>query len=131
MRSFTCFALAALMLAVAARGAEQAAAEGPPKYSIAQVMQTAHKPPEKGKPSLLITVLKGKASKPEKEKLLELYTALGQNKPPKGDPKSWKEKTDALVSAAKGVLADEAGVVDKLKKATVCMACHDVHKADD
>jgi hypothetical protein len=131
MRVFRTFVPAAFVFALAGLGTSPVAFEDKPKYTIAQVMQMAHKLPEKDKPSLLITVIHGKASREDKEKLLDFYTALGPNKPPKGGDKSWKEKTDALVSAAKSVLADEKGAADKLKRATTCMACHDVHKADD
>ena len=44
---------------------------------------------------------KGEASAEEKKQLVELYEALAANKPPKGDEASWKEKTAALVAAAK------------------------------
>ena len=104
MRNFRLFVLAAFVLAVTGLGTYQAGFQDKPKYTIPDVMQTAHRPPEKDKPTLLKTVSDGKASKEQKEKLLELYTALGQNKPPKGDAKSWNEKTDALVSAAACVL---------------------------
>ncbi len=131
MRGLRRLMSAILMLAVTGSGAYQAAGEDPPKYTIAQVMQMAHKPPAKGQPSLLITILQGKASRQDKEKLLDLYTALGQNKLPRGDAKSWKGKTEALVNAARSILAEEKGAGEKLKNATTCMACHDVHKADD
>jgi hypothetical protein len=98
-----------------------------PKYTIEEVMEQAHK----GKDALMQKASAGKASKDEKEKLVELYVALGQNKPPKGDAKSWKTKTDALLSAAKAVVADEKGAGQKLKMVANCMACHTVHKGDD
>jgi hypothetical protein len=64
----------------------------------------------------------GKASKDEKEKLLEAYEAMGKNKPPKGDEKDWKEKCDALVKAVK---ADD---FEAFKKAVDCKGCHSAHK---
>jgi hypothetical protein len=127
MRTFKYFMLATLVVVGFGLGVFPAAFEDKPKYTIPEVMKTAHA----GKDALVKKAIAGTASKEEKEKLVELYTALSQNKPPKGDAKSWKDKTDALVSSAKGVLADEKGAVDKLKKASTCMACHDVHKADD
>jgi hypothetical protein len=75
-------------------------------------------------------IVDGKATDAEKKELVILYTELGKNKPPKGDAKSWKDKTTALVSAAKEVVdGKEAGVKD-LKKAANCMGCHKVHKGD-
>lgn len=51
-----------------------------------------------------------------------MFTSLGHNTPPKGEASDWKEKTGALVEAAKEADAD------KLKKATNCMAGHSLHK---
>jgi hypothetical protein len=64
----------------------------------------------------------GKATKEEKEKLIEAYTAMGQHKPPKGDEKDWKKRCDALVKAVKD---DDK---DAFKKAVDCKGCHDAHK---
>jgi hypothetical protein len=91
---------------------------------IKEVMKKAHG----GKPKLCEKVATGKASKEEKEQLLDLYTALSKNKPPKGEADSWKEKTGALVSAAKACVAGDEDGPDKLKKAVNCKACHEAHK---
>ena len=61
---------------------------------------------------------KGTATDEEKKKLLEAYEAMGKNKPPKGDEKEWKAKTDALVKAIKD------NDKDAYAKAVNCMACH-------
>jgi hypothetical protein len=119
------FLSAALVLGLF--GGFLAARDDKPKFTIEEVMEQAHK----GKDALIQKAAAGKASKDEKDKLVELYVALGQNKPPKGDAKSWKSKTDALLSAAKAVVADEKGAGPKLKMAANCMACHKVHKGDD
>jgi hypothetical protein len=94
------------------------------KVSIKEVMEKAHK----GNPALCAKVASEKASKEEKQQLLDLWSALGENKPPKGPEKSWKEKTDALVSAAKGAVADDKGYGAKVKAAVNCKGCHEVHK---
>ena len=94
------------------------------KLSIKEIMEKAHK----GNPPLCGKVAMEKASKEEKQQLLELWTALGTNKPPKGPEKSWKDKTDAMVSAAKGAVADDKGYGAKVKAAVNCKACHEVHK---
>jgi hypothetical protein len=128
MRTFHFIALAA-GLSVAA-GATLSAVEDKPKLTIKEIMEKAHRPE---KTSLLDTIKAEKGSKEDKEKLVELYTMLGQNKPPKGDAKSWKEKTEALLTAAKDVAGNKEGAIDKLKKATAeakCMACHDAHSDD-
>jgi hypothetical protein len=91
------------------------AADEKPKYTIKEVMKF-HKDKLNEKFS------NGTATKEEKEKLLEGYEALVKNKPPKGDEKDWKTKTEALVKAVK----DEDK--DAYKKAVNCGACHGAHK---
>jgi surface antigen len=87
-----------------------------PKYKIKEVMAKAMKGGLCGK------VAKGEASAEEKKELIELFTALAANKPPKGEEASWKEKTEALLKAAK---ADDGKA---LKKAANCAGCHAAHK---
>ena len=67
-------------------------------------------------------VASGKASADEKKELIELFTALSKQTPPKGDAKSWEAKTKALVDAAK---ADDGKA---LAAAANCAACHGEHK---
>src|ERR1700681_1382737 len=74
--------------------------DGDPKFTIKEVMTKAHK----GKDALLTKVKDGKASDAEAKDLLEMYTALTKNKPPKGDAEDWKKRTDALVAGAKLVV---------------------------
>jgi cytochrome c553 len=92
------------------------------KVSIKEVMKTAHKG------GLLDKVQKGTATAEEKKKLADLYVALHENVPPKGDKESWEKKTDALVKASKDVLEGKKGAEDALKKAANCAACHKEHK---
>jgi len=93
-----------------------------PKYTIKEVMKIAHK--EK----LLDKVAKGDASDAEKKQLVDLYTALGMNKPPKGEAKDFTEKVKPLIEAAKDVVAGKEGAGKDLKKAVQCKACHDIYK---
>jgi hypothetical protein len=60
--------------------------------------------------------------------------ALGKNKAPKGDAKSWTKLTDAYNDSAKE-LAEAADKMDKKAALTAmkklqgaCMACHKAHK---
>jgi Na+-translocating ferredoxin:NAD+ oxidoreductase RnfG subunit len=92
-------------------------ADDKPKYTIKEVMKNVM---AKGK--LKDKFVDGKATDAEKKELVEYLTALGQNKPPKGDDASWKEKTGALLAAAKD------GSADKLKDAANCAGCHNAHK---
>jgi hypothetical protein len=82
-----------------------------PKFTIKEVMEKAHKS------GLCKKAGEEKTSKDENKELLELYTALSQNKPPKGDAASWKEKTGALVTAAKAAAAGDKGYGAKVKAA--------------
>jgi hypothetical protein len=100
---------AALLLDGAAVGGEK-------EITIKVVMQKAHKG------GLLGKVLSGKASDEEKKQLVTYYEAMVKLKPPVGEEDAWKEKTKALLAAAKGE------DVDVLKKASNCGACHSVFK---
>jgi hypothetical protein len=93
-----------------------------PKHDIKAVMKTAMKG------GLCKKVGDGQASDAEKKELLELFEALGKNKPPKGDQKAWDEKTKALVEGAKAAVDGKSDAADKLKKAANCGACHKDHK---
>ena len=101
-----------------------AAAQDSPK-TVKEVMAVGHK----GKDSLLTKVLGGKSTDDENKKLVAYYEVLAAiAKPPQGDEKSWKDKTTALLGAAKEVAEKKAGAVDKLKAASDCKACHSLHK---
>lgn len=104
-----------------ARGfeAEQAAKA---KHSVKEVMQGAHKS------GLLKKVLEDEASQEEKIELLDHYVSLAENKPIKGDPKAWEEKTNSIVlAAAKAAVGRDDGT-ELLQKVTNCMACHREHR---
>jgi len=94
-----------------------------PKFTTKQVMKAAH-----AKGALKDKVVAGTASADEKKQLVECYTALAANKPPKGDEGSWKEKTAALLAAAKDAEAGKEGAGAALAKASNCGACHTAHK---
>jgi hypothetical protein len=111
---------AVLVAFIASIGLFSAAGDEP--KTIKEVMDKAHKS------KLYLKVADGKASKEEKELLVAGYEFLAKQKPPKGDAKSWEEKTKALVDAAKECLKDEKEGGPKLKKAADCMGCHKAHK---
>src|SRR5262249_50614848 len=98
-------------------------AQEKPKDAIKDVMQQAHKA------GLLKTVLAAQANKEQREMLAEMYTALTQNKPPRGDEKSWKEKTEVLATAATALAKDanDKEAMNTLKKSINCMECHTAH----
>ena len=127
MRQGFRYGAAALMVVAFAGLTVCGAGDDKPKYDIETIMDKAHG--EKND-KLLKKVLDGKADADEKKQLLEYYTELGKNKPPKGDDKSWKTKTSALVSAAKEVADGKEDGIAHLKKAASCKDCHTVHKKD-
>jgi hypothetical protein len=134
-KSFAARGIVALALAVGG-GAFVLAADGPakapekpaakPKYELSEIMNKGHK----GNDSLLKKVTTGKATPAETKKLVEYYQAMVLHAPPKGDEKSWKEKTTALLKASESAAAKKAGAVALLEKAANCKACHAAHKPD-
>ena len=110
---------ASLVLVVATNAADDA---GQPKYTIKQVMKRAHKE------GLMKRLAIGKGTKDEARELLQLYEALGQNPPPKGDPTSWQAKTQVLIAAAQDVVDSKPGAGASLQKAANCAQCHNMHK---
>jgi hypothetical protein len=119
------FGLSILALALVSAGAFRAADKDDPKYTIKEVMKMAHTV-EKGStdPNLFQKVAEGKATKDEKAKLLELYSALPANKPPKGEADEWKKTTSGMVTAVKAVVDGKENAEKDLKKAVACMDCH-------
>jgi hypothetical protein len=91
-----------------------------PKHTIKEIMKIAHNP----KDSLAKKVIGGMASDDEKKELVALYGDLGKNTPKKGSPEAWKERTEAVVAAAKDVQAGKAGAAANLQKAINCTGCH-------
>lgn len=121
MRVMKYFAMAALALGVVGLGAFRAADEKP-KYTTKEVMKLAHKE------GLLKKVATGQASAEEKTQLVELYVALCQNAPKKGDKEAWVERCKKIVAAAKDCASDKKGAGKALTAAANCGACHKAHK---
>lgn len=111
--------LAAGMLVVGSVKAEDKKAESP---SIKAVMKQAMASKLAEKAS------KGEATPEEVKKLADLFTALHEAKPPKGEAEAWAMKTDALVKAIKGVAEGNKEAQVALGKAINCAACHKDHK---
>jgi hypothetical protein len=85
------------------------------KYTISEVMQEAHKS------GLWKKVAAGTADKADREKLAELYKALMQNKPPKGDAEEWKKTTTVMHKIAEDAIKDP--MAGKMLKVN-CGGCH-------
>jgi len=116
-------ALRVLVPAFLIMGVLMGAAPAPEFKTIKDVMAL-----HKGKDSMVSKIADGKGSADEIKNLVAAYEALAGFKPPMGDEKSWKDKTAALVAAAKEVSDKKDGAGANLKKASDCKACHSVHK---
>lgn len=95
-----------------------------PKYTIKEVMKKAHA----GKGAIMKAVAANKASAEEKKELVELYTALAMNTPPKGDEKAFKAKANELLEAAKKAADGDEKAAKSLLKIANCKACHDNYR---
>ena len=118
--------LSCLLLLASVTEAQQPTTKPASEMSIAEIMKESHKKPKQ----LLKKVATGKANDQEKQRLVELYVALQNATPPKGDADSWAERTKTLVAAAKSAVAGKPDARQLLTKASNCMACHDAHKED-
>jgi cytochrome c556 len=90
---------------------------------IKKAMVFAHKAP-KGEKKLNEKIVEGTADEADIKKALELYKAMADTKPPKGEPAAFKEKTNKLVAATEEVLAKKPEGVEHYKAAVDCKACH-------
>jgi hypothetical protein len=111
-----------LLVGFSATVVAQDADEPEAKYSIKDVMKQAHGA------KLLNKVVAGDASKEEKDKLLDLYLSMLENKPPKGEQQEWIMTSGRLMWAAAAVAVGREGAEGMLKEASNCKACHSAHK---
>jgi hypothetical protein len=92
------------------------------KYTIKEVMKEAHKD------KLVNKVASGKASDDEKKRLAELYKALSENTPKKGEADAWKTRTVALLEAANKAVKGDEKAEKSLTKLADCASCHKLFK---
>jgi hypothetical protein len=118
--------LLALVVSAGLSAQWMAQAAEKPKHSIKQTMKDLHK----GDDALCKKVARGEGTAEEHARLVEYYTDLPGQKPPKGDQAEWDRRANDLLSAAKALHKKEAGAVEAYKKAVNCKACHNPHKAD-
>jgi cytochrome c556 len=102
--------------------AQESGDKAVPKHTLKEVMKQAHGS------KLLNKVVDGKASKEEKDQLLDIYISLLDSDPPKGDKEAWIMNSGRLVVAAARVAVGRDGSTDELKAASNCKACHDSYK---
>ena len=94
---------------------------------IKDAMRYAHKAP-KGEKKLNEKIVDGTATDEEIKKTLDLYKAIGDTKPPKGDPAEFKAKMAKLIVATEEVVEKKPDAVAHYKDAVNCKACHSEHK---
>ena len=117
------------VLAFTAALAVTAFAEDTEFKPIEDAMKFAHKAP-KGTPKLNEKIVDGTISEADLKKTLELYKAMADTKPPKGDAAAFKAKVAKLIAATEDVVAKKDGAAVAYKEAVNCKACHSEHKAD-
>lgn len=96
---------------------------------IKKVMNTYHKAP-RGTDPVSKKASDGKATPEELKQLTIAYKELMKTKPPRGDEKSWQEKTGKLLAAAEALHKGQSDGLPKFKEAVNCKACHSVHKPE-
>jgi hypothetical protein len=94
---------------------------------IKDAMKYAHKAP-KGEKKLNEKIVEGTATDDEIKKTLDLYKAIGDTKPPKGDAADFKVRMAKLIGATEELVAKKPEGVAHYKEAVNCKACHSEHK---
>jgi hypothetical protein len=94
---------------------------------IKDAMKFAHKAPQ-GEKKLNEKVIDGTASEADVKKSLDLYKAMVDTKPPKGDQAGFKEKVEKLIVATQEVVDKKPDAVAHYKDAVNCKACHSEYK---
>jgi hypothetical protein len=110
------------LLALLSLGAVQQGKK--PPAPIKDMMERTHK----GADNIASEVRNGRGTVDDQKKLLAEYKAIGAIKPPRGDEKSWKARTGAVIQALTELVEKKPGAVDRLHAATECRACHEVHR---
>ena len=94
---------------------------------VKTLMEQTHK--EKGALIFLIRDMEG--TEDDAKKLLEVYKKLNALKPPTGDPKSWTNRTNAVIAAIQDLIdkkPDAKTATEKVRQVTDCKGCHDAHR---
>lgn len=108
-----------------ATGPVASEAEAPKQMTIADIMQSIHK----GKNSKASLAPQGKLSDDDLNQMLELYGLMVAMAPPKGDKQHFRQLTQSLITATKGLLAKSPGADDDFRAAVDCNSCHSLHRA--
>ncbi len=96
---------------------------------IEKAMKFVHKAP-KGEKKVSDRIIDGTSTDEEVAKTLELYKAMLDTKPPKGEPAAYKEKVQKLIVATEHVFEKKEGARLEYKEVVNCKACHADHKPE-
>lgn len=119
----TRFLTVTALVAVAASIAIAAEESNP----IKDAMKFAHKAPQ-GEKKLNEKILDGTAPETDVKKTLDLYKAMVDTKPPKGDQAGFKAKVEKLIIATQEVVDKKPDALVHYKDAVNCKACHSEYK---
>jgi hypothetical protein len=95
---------------------------------IKDAMKFAHKAPQ-GEKKLSDKIIDGSAPEADVKKTLDLYKAMVDTKPPKGDEAAFKQKMQKLIVATEEVVEKKPDAAAHYKEAVNCKACHSEHKS--
>ena len=95
---------------------------------IKDAMKFAHKAPQ-GEKKLSDKIIDGTAPEADVKKTLDLYKAMLDTKPPKGDQAAYKTKVEKLIAATEEVVEKKPDATAHYKDAVNCKACHSEHKS--
>lgn len=123
--SLQSFLLATAVVILVRSGCATHSASKPGK-SIEKIMEEGFK----GKESLASRISKGQGNAADFALMASLTAELKLNHAPRGDLKSWTEKTTALNLAAIDLVNGKAGAAVDFKSAVNCKACHSLHKPE-
>ncbi len=107
--------------------AQQSKKKPPPPTSarpVKDLMDKTHK--EKG--ALIFLIRDAESTEADNKAILEIYKQLNAMKPPTGDEKGWKNRTQNVIAAIQGVIDKKAGAVEKVRSVTECQGCHNAHR---
>jgi len=91
---------------------------------VKAIMEKTHK--EKG--ALIFLVRDAESTDADNKALLEVYKQLNMLKPPTGDEKGWKNRTDNVIKALQDLIDKKPNAVEKVRSVTDCKGCHDAHR---
>ncbi|HSI11898.1 MAG TPA: hypothetical protein VK961_07630 [Chthoniobacter sp.] len=120
----TRFLTVTALVAVAASIAIAAEESNP----IKEAMKFAHKAPQ-GEKKLNEKIVDGTAPEADVKKTLDLYKAMVDTKPPKGDQAGFKAKVEKLIAATEEVVEKKPDAIAHYKDAVNCKACHSEYKS--